>query len=193
MIAPLTEEGDPHTLSRMQEASLSESDVPVPAPSPARPSMPLVSQDGDRFGVHVRPLPDGESQVSIVAAVDGVTYAEVVHHLVKALSALTRTPLAVVPTEAQLAQHAHRADVVAKHPAVRLFAKDGARLLLSEIGVRDVGRDIALLGWIDAGPVPDALGASPCDYMLDTQAFATLHLSTPSTTPEETEETNGVK
>lgn len=157
--------------------------APNPAP-PARPSIPLVARDGDRFGVHVQPLADGESRISIVAAVEGVTYAEVVHHLVKAVSALTRTPLVTVPTEAQMAEQAKRADTASKFPAAKLLVRRGERLCLSDAGMAAVGDILLGEGWIDAGPVPAALGVLPCDYMIDPDAFNAARL--PPVPPEET-------
>lgn len=151
------------------------------SPTPFEHTTVRLVEDGDRFGVLVRPLPNGESRLVLVASVEGVTHAEVVHHLAKALTALTGSPLAGIPTEAQLAVQARREKVAAEHPARHIFTKtldNGAErdLFLSDAAVEEVGADLTAREWARRR-CPARFGSVPCDYTLDPAAFRSEFLT----------------
>ena len=141
--------------------------------------------------------PEGtESRLHLTATAAGVTYAEVVYHIVRALTVLTPTPQALVPTAEQIAAEARRVRALSEYPVRWIAAGPTGSLYLSDVGLEALrpllGKEYTVFAFPDRAP------PTPCDLFLSglsaPEFFASISKRgdpPPSPAAEETPPTSG--
>lgn len=136
--------------------------MPDAAPSPS-----------PRWTLTIEPAADGQAHCSYAGHVEGVTRSEVVHFLVRALSAFTGgAPLQVLPTEDQVRAHVARRQLIADNPATTIYVRDGYNIFVGPIPDDQAAR-LKAAGWVHGGSVPKGC-TEPCLFVTEPEVFDML-------------------
>lgn len=123
-----------------------------------------------RWTLIIEPTAEGEALCRYAGHAEGVTRAEIVHFLAKALTAFTGgEPLKVLATEAQVLAHFARQQLLADNPATTTYVRDGFSIYVGAIP-DDQSARLKAAGWINGGAVPKGC-AEPCLFVTEREAF----------------------
>lgn len=126
-----------------------------------------------RWTLTIEPAADGQAHCSYAGHVEGVTRSEVVHFLVRALSAFTGgAPLQVLPTEDQVRAHVARRQLIADNPATTTYVRDGYSIFVGPIPDDQAAR-LKAAGWVNGGAIPKGC-TEPCLFVTEPDVFDTI-------------------
>lgn len=126
-----------------------------------------------RWELKIRPIANGEGHMQIEVNAGDVLCAEIAFVLSKVTTKFIQTYGQRIPTQDEVVAQQAADALLAEHPAIRLFVRNGKKLWLGKAGLIEMADAIIGSNWIDAGEVPEGVKKG-CDFARDPEGVKAL-------------------